>query len=93
MSTLAITISIGLLWGLAYCSTAALLAPLMAALVILFSGDTRLLLPIDIGLMLPVPSLTSGADHGVVIASLAGFILLRGAVLGLPDNPLISDAI
>lgn len=96
MSTLALIISIGLLGILAHRSIAVLLlAPLMAALRILLSGDAGLLLLIHIGSMQPaVATLASGVGHGAVIASLVGFIFLRGAVLGLsPGNPLISDAV
>ncbi|WP_404983989.1 GntP family permease [Cobetia marina] len=46
------------------------------------------------GAMLPVFNTASEVGYGAVIASLAGFALVKEAVLGLyPDNPLISEAV
>lgn len=47
-----------------------------------------------IGSLLPIFNTASEVGYGAVIASLAAFIVLRDAVLGLsPDNPLISLAV
>ncbi|WP_191237024.1 GntP family permease [Cobetia marina] len=46
------------------------------------------------GAMLPVFNTASEVGYGAVIASLAGFALVKEAVLGLyPGNPLISEAV
>lgn len=46
------------------------------------------------GSMLPIFNTASEVGYGAVIASLAGFVLIRDAVLGIsPDNPLISEAV
>jgi H+/gluconate symporter-like permease len=46
------------------------------------------------GSMLPVFNTASEVGYGAVIASLAGFAVIRDAVLGLaPGNPLISEAV
>ena len=45
------------------------------------------------GFMLPLFNTASEVGYGAVIASLAGFALIRDAVLRASDNPLISEAI
>ena len=46
------------------------------------------------GFMLPLFNTASEVGYGAVIASLAGFAIIRNAVLNVtPDNPLISEAI
>ncbi|MAM59838.1 MAG: citrate transporter [Salinicola sp.] len=46
------------------------------------------------GSMLPVFNTASEVGYGAVIASLAGFVVIRDAVLSLaPGNPLISEAV
>ncbi|AHV93758.1 GntP family permease [Bordetella holmesii] len=46
------------------------------------------------GFMLPLFNTASEVGYGAVIASLAGFAIIRDAVLDVaPDNPLISEAI
>ncbi|MBV6271702.1 GntP family permease [Alcaligenaceae bacterium CGII-47] len=46
------------------------------------------------GFMLPLFNTASEVGYGAVIAGLAGFVIIRDAVLNLtPDNPLISEAI
>ena len=46
------------------------------------------------GFMLPLFNTASEVGYGAVIASLAGFAVIRDAVLNLsPENPLISEAI
>lgn len=46
------------------------------------------------GSMLPIFNTASEVGYGAVIASLAGFVLIRDAVLGIaPGNPLISEAV
>ncbi|WP_342595856.1 GntP family permease [Salinicola lusitanus] len=46
------------------------------------------------GSMLPVFNTASEVGYGAVIASLAGFVIIRDAVLSLaPGNPLISEAV
>lgn len=46
------------------------------------------------GFMLPLFNTASEVGYGAVIAGLAGFTLIRNAVLNVvPDNPLISEAI
>ncbi len=45
------------------------------------------------GFMLPLFNTASEVGYGAVIASLAGFALIRDAVLRVSDNPLISEAI
>lgn len=46
------------------------------------------------GFMLPLFNTASEVGYGAVIAGLAGFTLIRDAVLNLaPDNPLVSQAI
>ncbi|KKW68490.1 citrate transporter [Lampropedia cohaerens] len=46
------------------------------------------------GFMLPLFNTASEVGYGAVIASLAGFLVIRDAVLNLaPGNPLISEAI
>lgn len=45
------------------------------------------------GFMLPLFNTASEVGYGAVIASLAGFGLIRDAVLRASDNPLISEAI
>ncbi|WP_201615784.1 GntP family permease [Psychrobacter urativorans] len=44
--------------------------------------------------MLPIFNTASEVGYGAVIASLAGFIIIRDSILNLsPDNPLISEAV
>lgn len=45
------------------------------------------------GFMLPLFNTASEVGYGAVIASLAGFVLIRDAVLNVSDNPLISEAV
>ncbi|MDO4997770.1 MAG: GntP family permease, partial [Neisseria sp.] len=46
------------------------------------------------GSMLPIFNTASEVGYGAVIASLAGFVVIRDAVLGIaPNNPLISEAV
>lgn len=45
------------------------------------------------GFMLPLFNTASEVGYGAVIASLAGFTLIRDAVLRVSDNPLISEAV
>ena len=47
-----------------------------------------------LGSMLPIFNTASEVGYGAVIASLAGFAILRDAVLGVaPGNPLVSEAV
>ncbi|MFD2191674.1 GntP family permease [Pistricoccus aurantiacus] len=47
-----------------------------------------------LGSMLPIFNTASEVGYGAVIASLAGFAIIRDAVLGVsPGNPLISEAV
>ncbi|WP_296207963.1 GntP family permease [Psychrobacter sp. UBA3480] len=44
--------------------------------------------------MLPIFNTASEVGYGAVIASLAGFLIIRDSILNLnPDNPLISEAV
>nr|WP_298415995.1 GntP family permease [uncultured Halomonas sp.] len=46
------------------------------------------------GSMLPIFNTASEVGYGAVIASLAGFMIIRDTVLGIaPNNPLISEAV
>ena len=45
------------------------------------------------GFMLPLFNTASEVGYGAVIASMAGFTLIRDAVLRVSDNPLISEAV
>lgn len=46
------------------------------------------------GFMLPLFNTASEVGYGAVIAGLAGFVVIRDAVLNVsPDNPLISEAV
>lgn len=45
------------------------------------------------GFMLPLFNTASEVGYGAVIASLAGFGLIRDAVLRISDNPLVSEAV
>ena len=45
------------------------------------------------GSLLPVFNTASEVGYGAVIASLPAFLVIRDAVLGLSDNPLLSSAI
>ena len=45
------------------------------------------------GFMLPLFNTASEVGYGAVIASLAGFALIRDAVLRISDNPLVSEAV
>ncbi|MDO5103362.1 MAG: GntP family permease [Lautropia sp.] len=44
------------------------------------------------GFMLPLFNTASEVGYGAVIASMAGFVVIRDAVLNVSDNPLISEA-
>lgn len=46
-----------------------------------------------LGSMLPIFNTASEVGYGAVIASLAGFALIRDAVLNVSSNPLISEAV
>ena len=43
--------------------------------------------------MLPIFNTASEVGYGAVIASLAGFVIIRDMVLNVSSNPLISEAI
>lgn len=43
--------------------------------------------------MLPILNTAAEVGYGTVIASLAGFVIIRDLVLGVSDNPLISEAV
>ncbi|MDO5087627.1 MAG: GntP family permease [Comamonadaceae bacterium] len=45
-----------------------------------------------LGFMLPLFNTASEVGYGAVIASMAGFAIIRDAVLNVSDNPLISEA-
>jgi len=45
------------------------------------------------GSMLPILNTAAEVGYGTVIASLAGFVVIRDLVLGVSDNPLISEAV
>ncbi|MCY1302947.1 hypothetical protein D9M70_526330 [compost metagenome] len=45
------------------------------------------------GSMLPILNTASEVGYGTVIASLAGFVVIRDLVLSVPGNPLISEAV
>lgn len=45
------------------------------------------------GSMLPILNTASEVGYGTVIASLAGFVVIRDLVLGVSANPLISQAV
>jgi H+/gluconate symporter-like permease len=45
------------------------------------------------GSLLPIFNTASEVGYGAVIASLAGFAIIRDAVLNVSDNPLISEAV
>ena len=46
-----------------------------------------------LGSMLPIFNTASEVGYGAVIASLAGFAIIRDAVLNVSSNPLISEAV
>lgn len=46
-----------------------------------------------LGSMLPIFNTASEVGYGAVIASLAGFAIIRDAVLNVSGNPLISEAV
>lgn len=46
-----------------------------------------------LGSMLPIFNTASEVGYGAVIASLAGFVIIRDMVLNVSSNPLISEAI
>ena len=46
-----------------------------------------------LGSMLPIFNTASEVGYGAVIASLAGFVIIRDLVLNVSSNPLISEAI
>ncbi len=45
------------------------------------------------GAMLPILNTASEVGYGTVIASLAGFVVIRDLVLGMPGNVLVSEAV
>lgn len=45
------------------------------------------------GFMLPLFNTASEVGYGAVIASMAGFAIIRNAVLSVSDNPLVSEAV
>ncbi|WP_324732946.1 GntP family permease [Pseudomonas paeninsulae] len=45
------------------------------------------------GSMLPILNTAAEVGYGTVIASLAGFVVIRDLVLGVSDNPLVSEAV
>lgn len=45
------------------------------------------------GSMLPILNTAAEVGYGTVIASLAGFVVIRDLVLGISSNPLISEAV
>ena len=45
------------------------------------------------GSMLPILNTASEVGYGTVIASLAGFVVIRDLVLSVPGNPLVSEAV
>ncbi|BAN46239.1 hypothetical protein PCA10_05070 [Metapseudomonas resinovorans NBRC 106553] len=45
------------------------------------------------GSMLPILNTASEVGYGTVIASLAGFVVIRDLVLSVPGNPLVSQAV
>ena len=45
------------------------------------------------GSMLPILNTAAEVGYGTVIASLAGFVVIRDLVLGVSSNPLISEAV
>jgi len=45
------------------------------------------------GSMLPILNTAAEVGYGTVIASLAGFVIIRDLVLGVSSNPLISEAV
>ena len=47
----------------------------------------------SLGSMLPIFNTASEVGYGAVIASLAGFALIRDAVLNVSSNPLVSEAV
>ena len=46
-----------------------------------------------LGSMLPIFNTASEVGYGAVIASLAGFVVIRDAVLNISSNPLVSEAV
>lgn len=46
-----------------------------------------------LGSMLPILNTASEVGYGTVIASLTGFVVIRDLVLGIPGNPLVSEAV
>ena len=46
-----------------------------------------------LGSMLPIFNTASEVGYGAVIAGLAGFVLIRDAVLNISSNPLVSEAV
>ncbi|MEG0973542.1 MAG: GntP family permease [Comamonas sp.] len=46
-----------------------------------------------LGSMLPIFNTASEVGYGAVIASMAGFALIRDAVLNISSNPLVSEAV
>ncbi|WPC04724.1 GntP family permease [Pseudomonas benzenivorans] len=45
------------------------------------------------GSMLPILNTAAEVGYGTVIASLAGFVVIRDLVLGVSSNPLVSEAV
>ena len=78
----------------------ALIIALVAACVVLFVISLKRLANVQesvnkgvLGSMLPIFNTASEVGYGAVIASMAGFALIRDAVLNISDNPLISEAV
>ncbi|OOR89575.1 citrate transporter [Moraxella caviae] len=75
----------------------AMLAACLSAMIIHLKSQSNLKHTINQGAtdsMLPIFNTASEVGYGAVIASLAGFALIRDGVLNLsPSNPLISEAV
>lgn len=80
------------IWSLVVALTAAILV----ALAINFKRMKSAVRSLNEGAyssMLPIINTASEVGYGNVIASLAGFAIIKGAILGVSDNPLISASI
>lgn len=74
----------------------ALIVSCLVLLLIRLRGWTNLRETINkgvLGSMLPILNTASEVGYGSVIAVLAGFAIIRNAVLNVSDNPLISEAV
>lgn len=58
-----------------------------------WSNLTKTLNEGTFGSMLPILNTASEVGYGTVIASLAGFAVIRDLVLNIPGNPLVSEAV